>query len=270
MNATNPIGNFNPFAQMGMNTNDPNMYQNMMDSPQAQEMMRQALSNPAVIDQIIQQSPQLQNMGPQFRQMMQSEQFRNMITNPDTMRQMMQQAQQMQALMGQGGGFGGGMPFGGPFGGMGGFGGMPGAAATGTQAGGQQPATGGPRNLFDPAAATAATGTGAAAPSGAAAGAAPAQMPDFGALAQMLNAGGDMGGMGNPFGGMGGFGGGFGSPPAQPAQQDTRPPEERFASQLTQLQEMGFVNGQANIRALLACGGNVQAAIEYILNSQSW
>lgn len=48
LNATNPgIGNFNPFAEMGLNTNDPNMMQNMMQSPQAQEQMRNMLSNPA-------------------------------------------------------------------------------------------------------------------------------------------------------------------------------------------------------------------------------
>lgn len=93
-------------------------------------------------------------------------------------------------------------------------------------------------------------------------------MPDFGALQQLL---GGMGGGG--FGGFGGMGGpgGPGSPPAQAAApQDSRPPEERYASQLEQLGEMGFINPQANIRALQACGGNVQAAIEFILNSQSW
>jgi ubiquilin len=29
---------------------------------------------------------------------------------------------------------------------------------------------------------------------------------------------------------------------------------------------MGFTNAQQNIRALLACGGRVDSAIEYILN----
>ena len=65
-------------------------------------------------------------------------------------------------------------------------------------------------------------------------------------------------------GGMGGFGG-FPSSgaPAQPA--DSRPPEERFQVQLQQLQDMGFTNASQNVRALLATGGNVHAAIEYIL-----
>ncbi|KAI9304934.1 hypothetical protein BJ944DRAFT_240111 [Cunninghamella echinulata] len=51
------------------------------------------------------------------------------------------------------------------------------------------------------------------------------------------------------------------------ASQSTEPPETRFQSQLSQLEEMGFVEKQANIRALLATGGNVDAAVEYLLNN---
>jgi len=69
-------------------------------------------------------------------------------------------------------------------------------------------------------------------------------------MQQMLGGGG--------FGGLGGFGG------APPPPADTRSPEERFQTQLQQLQEMGFTNAAQNVRALLATGGNVQAAVEYI------
>ncbi|CAO3591033.1 unnamed protein product [Absidia cylindrospora] len=48
--------------------------------------------------------------------------------------------------------------------------------------------------------------------------------------------------------------------------QPMEPPETRFSSQIGQLEEMGFSEKQANIRALLATGGNVEAAIEYLLN----
>lgn len=34
---------------------------------------------------------------------------------------------------------------------------------------------------------------------------------------------------------------------------------------IKQLQDMGFTNAQQNVRALLATGGNVHSAIEYIL-----
>ena len=268
LNATNPgIGNFNPFAEMGLNSNDPNMVQNMMNSPQAQEQMRTMLSNPAVIDQIIDSSPELRNMGPGVRQILQSDQFRNMLSNPQAMAEMARQAEQMRnnpmlsQLMGGAGGMGG----------LGALGGMGGGAADpwGAPIGGQQQQEGatqtqqnrGPTNLFNPQPQQGAGTTGT--PSTGAAGAAPGQMPDFAALQQLLAGMGGMGAMG----GMGGMG----SPPTQPQQpQDSRPPEERYATQLEQLNEMGFVNPQANIRALLASAGNVQAAIEYILSQQNW
>ena len=115
-----------------------------------------------------------------------------------------------------------------------------------------------------------------------AAGAPPAGGNMFDLLAALggLGAGGAGAGA-NPWMGGGGLGA-FGAP-AQPA--DTRPPEERFQVQLQvggcfshgpyvralmstgqQLQDMGFTNASQNVRALLATGGNVHSAIEYILN----
>lgn len=77
----------------------------------------------------------------------------------------------------------------------------------------------------------------------------------------------------NPFaamfgpGGMGGFGsggfGGFGAPPAAPP--DNRPPEERYADQLRQLNDMGFYEFERNVEALRRSGGSVQGAVEYLL-----
>ena len=43
------------------------------------------------------------------------------------------------------------------------------------------------------------------------------------------------------------------------------PPEERFKDQLQSLNDMGFTNKQANIQALQATGGNVEAAVERLL-----
>lgn len=45
------------------------------------------------------------------------------------------------------------------------------------------------------------------------------------------------------------------------------PPEELYATQLTQLQEMGFFDTQENIRALRATSGNVHAAVERLLGN---
>ena len=45
------------------------------------------------------------------------------------------------------------------------------------------------------------------------------------------------------------------------------PPEELYATQLSQLQEMGFYDTQDNIRALRATAGNVHAAVERLLGN---
>lgn len=45
-------------------------------------------------------------------------------------------------------------------------------------------------------------------------------------------------------------------------------PEIRFQSQLEQLSAMGFLNREANLQALIATGGDINAAIERLLGSQ--
>ncbi|KAJ2726664.1 hypothetical protein GGI07_000387 [Coemansia sp. Benny D115] len=66
----------------------------------------------------------------------------------------------------------------------------------------------------------------------------------------------------NPGGSPQQTGGQAASPPINQA-----PPEERFQTQLQQLNDMGFWNAAMNIRALTMTGGNVEAAIEYLLNN---
>lgn len=74
-------------------------------------------------------------------------------------------------------------------------------------------------------------------------------------LQQLL---GQSGGAGaNPFAGLG-----AGATPA-----DSRPPEERFATQLEQLQGMGFYDSSANIRALLMSGGSVEGAVAVLIGN---
>jgi ubiquilin len=100
-------------------------------------------------------------------------------------------------------------------------------------------------------------------------------------LAQML--GGQGGGAGAGTGAPNPYGGGqfdmnalmeqsramFGGGQAAPPVQDTRPPEERFADQLRQLNDMGFFEFERNIEALRRSGGSVQGAIEYLLTNPS-
>ncbi|KAK9010957.1 hypothetical protein V6N11_043819 [Hibiscus sabdariffa] len=45
------------------------------------------------------------------------------------------------------------------------------------------------------------------------------------------------------------------------------PPEERYARQLLQLQEMGFIDTRENIQALIGSAGNVHAAVEWLLGN---
>ena len=60
---------------------------------------------------------------------------------------------------------------------------------------------------------------------------------------------------GSPFGGMG-----------APAVTPPADPETAYATQISQLNDMGFFDPAENIRALVATNGNVSAAIERLLN----
>ncbi|CDZ98692.1 general substrate transporter [Phaffia rhodozyma] len=242
-------GIFNPFEGMG-NLNDPNAMANMARSPAMMEQITHMLENPEFVDQIINSDPRLSAMGPQMRQMLQSPMFRQMLSNPDMMRQMMQMQQMM------GGGAGGG------FGGLGGAG--AGTAFPPPGAFGQPPSTESDStatsNLFGGAAPGAGTGAGTA--GGNMFGGLPMPTPE-----QMQNMMGMLGGGAGGAGpGVGLFGQGFGTS----APQDTRPAHERFADQLVQLQHMGFYDGQKNIEALSATGGNVSAAVEYLFIFRSY
>ena len=53
------------------------------------------------------------------------------------------------------------------------------------------------------------------------------------------------------------------------SSQGPQPPaEERYRSQLEQLANMGFMNREANIQALIATFGDVNAAVERLLQPQ--
>ncbi|WWC69650.1 uncharacterized protein I206_103593 [Kwoniella pini CBS 10737] len=270
------LAGFNPFAgQPGLdNMFDPNAMTGMMNNPDFMRSMADMMARPEVLDQIIASNPQLQAMGPQVRQMMQSPFFRQMMSNPEALRAMMQMNASMGSGQGGFGGAGGFNPFGGGFGGAGvGTGGQ----ATGGE--GQQAASDPFPNLFAPQAPAATTNTNnPSTPSGTAQQPPNPQANPLAALFGGAGAGAGLGAGGqggNPFGfdpsllfgggagGAGGFGG-FGSP----APRDERPPEEIYATQLGQLNAMGLWDAQKNIRALRSTGGNVEAAIELIFSGQ--
>jgi len=251
-------GVFNPFADLGAgNLNDPNALNDLMNSPESVSRMMSMLT-PEMIDQIIATNPGLAGMDPQVREMMRSPMMREMMSNPEMIRQMM-------AMQGRGG------PFGAGAGGLGGVPSFPPANAFGSgtaASGGANPSTAGNATAGAGAPGSAPPNPFAGlfgAPGGAAAGtpANPFGGMDPAMMQRLMGLGG---------GGLGGFGGGFGGPatesaaPAVPA--DTRPLEERFQSQLLQLNEMGLIDPQQNIRALQITGGNVEAAIELIFSGR--
>lgn len=93
------MAGLNPFADMGVNPNDPNMVRghfkmqcspasdestsvqmgNLMNSPQFLQQMSAMMSNPQIMDQVINSNPQLAAMGPQVREAFNSPQFREMM-----------------------------------------------------------------------------------------------------------------------------------------------------------------------------------------------
>lgn len=276
----------------------------ILSNPNMAQTLNEALNNPQMVDLMIQSNPMLRN-NPQAREMLQSPFFRSMLTNPDTLRAVAQMRRAMgpgagaeafpapgatdttpagaPAAGSQGGsnaqnpqnpmglpGFG---LFGVPPAGLGGAGGAAnnpfaalfnplGAPPTAQPASGdnaaQREGSGAPGST--PAGQASGNNTAAnpfaglfGAPGGNAAnpfGITPEQMQQF---MQMMGNGG-MGGMG----GMGGFG-----EPAAPA--DNRPPEERYADQLAQLNDMGFYDFDQNVAALRRSGGNVQGAVNFLL-----
>lgn len=279
---------------------NPEAMLSMLSDPQFASAMNEALANPDVVNMLIEQTPGLREMGPQARQMMQSEEFRRMMTDPTTLRQMTQ----MSRVLGLG-------PLAGGSGGAGAFP-APGITDTTPAAAqtGQGPATGsgstGTPNQTNTTGAAAnplanspllqALGigpTGGNAPPNPFAalfnrpptrtptteGGQPTtetnpllgghpllQSPDM--MRQLLSAiTGEQGGSSSPppfpFGlpGMGEPGLTATSPPPV----DTRPPEERYAEQLRQLNDMGFFEFERNVEALRRSGGSVNGAVEYLL-----
>jgi len=60
--------------------------------------MSQVLSDPRMVDYLIQTQPQLQQMGPGIRQVMQSEEFRRTMTDPTTLRSMFEMNRMFQQM----------------------------------------------------------------------------------------------------------------------------------------------------------------------------
>ncbi|KAK4170338.1 hypothetical protein QBC43DRAFT_4190 [Cladorrhinum sp. PSN259] len=274
---------------------------NLLDNPMMAQTMNEALNNPNFIDMMIQSNPMLANM-PNAREFLSSPAIRQMMTNPDYIRAA---ARMRRAMAGQGSsafpapGVTDNTPAGGSDAslpslfGPGGTGDLARLLGLGGGAGGSAAADPFGFGLFGvpPATTSASTGTAATttpAPQNQAntpsanrdastgASAAPQGQQGANPFAALFSAmGGAQAGnpaAANPFGlpanpeALTQLFQALGGPPAAAAPADTRPPEERYAEQLRQLNDMGFFDFDRNIEALRRSGGSVQGAIEHLLN----
>lgn len=225
-----------------------NQLEQMMENPMFQESMRSMLSNPQMLDYMIQQSPQLRAMGPAARELLQSDYIKNMLTNPQAMRSMME----LQRAMGGVGAGAATSSFPTP--------GNPNSSTNDTtnasNTSTQSTTTANPANAANASNPAAANPFASLFNSGAGAGANTGANP-FGAnpfLNPALNQN-----MMNLFGGAGAAGLGTNT-------TDSRPPEEVYQTQLRQLNDMGFFDFDRNVLALRRSGGSVEGAIEMLFN----
>jgi ubiquilin len=269
----------------------------LLSNPATAQMLNEALNNPQMIDLMIQSNPTLRQMGPQAREVLQSPMFRQMMTNPD----MLRQAAQMRRIM-NGGADPSAFPAPGVTDttpqGAAGTTGTPNQANTtpATPYGlfvtpqGVRPFNLDPSGvgnpflaLLNPQAGTPGhtpaqsppppSSAGQATPASPRDASQPPPNPFASLFAPPAGAGASPFGSMTPEmmqhavtllqgGGMGDFGG-FGATPPPPV--DNRPPEELYADQLRQLNDMGFFDFERNVQALRRSGGSVQGAINQLL-----
>lgn len=230
----------------------------MMENPIFQSQMNEMLSNPQMIDFLIQSNPQLQALGPQARQMFQSPMFRQMLTNPAMLRQSMQMAEMMGLNRG-----------------IDGFGSVSNNNNSDFPAPGGEDTTTEINNNNNNNNSTTSTNNSTQSSSNNM-----AQNP----FAALLNP------SVTPFANLSSINPNSNNtsnnnttnnnnwsnyssfleammPPVQQQQpEDRRPPEERYEQQLRQLNDMGFFDFDRNVAALRRSGGSVQGAVDALLN----
>ncbi|RDA90748.1 hypothetical protein CP533_2971 [Ophiocordyceps camponoti-saundersi (nom. inval.)] len=271
---------FGPDGGMGPPMDEERL-QNMMSDPNTQQAIREALNNPDFINLMIESNPMLRNL-PGARELMTSPSIQQMMSNPT----MLRDALRLQRMMG---GDGAAFPAPGatdmtPEGGPGGNANQPvDPAPMNSLLGG-----GGDESAMAQMLQAMMGGMSGAPPSApGVTGAVPSAPRDGQAAPPSQGGAGAAQGQqaANPFASLfpqqGGYPmgmspemmqqmmqmmsrGGQGAP-AAPA--DNRPPEERYAEQLRQLNDMGFFDFDRNVAALRRSGGSVQGAIEHLLSA---
>jgi len=219
---------------------DPQTTTALLQDPIVQNMMQQMFSNPELMQQMMNSNPMMQQMlnsNPGLRNMMSNPEFLRQMSNPQTINSLIQMQNAMQQL--QGTGFFPPTPN--PF--------LP-----------QQPQN----QLTPPSPSLGTTPTTPTTPT------IPTTNPTIPTTNPSTPTTGqvpfDYSRMFQMFGGMPGLNP-FGAPnqQQQPQQQQQDPPDVRFRVQLEQLKELGFLDQQANLNALIATSGNVELAIDRLL-----
>lgn len=214
----------------GMGGIDSDQAFQMMDNPMMMGMIELLTSNPALMEAMVSSNPQLQSLAtsnPQMAAMLRNPEVMRTLFNPEFMRGLLQ----VRSAMG---------------------GAAPGAGATPANPAGAAPTPTGTRaapgaGMGAAPGATAGTGTGTAPAGG-------VPMPDMGSLMAMMNA-------------LNGLGGGAGAPPAAPQPElSTAQLEQMYSAQLQQLRDMGFLDTNMCLQALRRSNGNVNVAVENLLD----
>ncbi|CAG8466988.1 17636_t:CDS:2 [Racocetra persica] len=241
----NPYGS--PFGTTGglQGVNPLDFLQN----PAIMQYMQQMLQDPQFVESMIQMNPQFAQMAPQIRQMMQDPEFQAMMSNPETLRSLAA----LQPLMGNLGPFtGGAIP---------GFPGynMPATTGTNPATTGTNPTTSPTTNPTTNPTAGNTTGT----RNDTTTGSTPTTNTTTPSTTTPITP------INNPF--LPFFNptaqgaAGTGTNPSQPPMMPLFDPL-LWGALGGQLNDMGFVDAQKNIRALQICQGNVNFAIERLLD----
>ncbi|XP_071054787.1 ubiquilin-1 [Onthophagus taurus] len=219
-------------------TENPQLVQSMLNAPYMQNMLQSLAANPSVANNILAQNPlfqdnpamqeQMRTMMPQFLQQLQNPEVQSLITNPQALNAIMQIQQGMETLRTAAPGLVNTL--------------SPGIAAS-------------PYGGITPPNSTAQSPTSTA-----------TTLPSTPTTTTTTTAGGGGGG-----GGGGATNDSFTDFMARmlagmSVQGDNNlPPEQRYRTQLEQLTAMGFVNREANLQALIATFGDINAAVERLL-----
>ncbi|XP_065349017.1 ubiquilin-1 isoform X1 [Cloeon dipterum] len=234
---------------------NPQLMQNMMNAPYTQSVMQSMMSNPDIANQLMANAgflgdnpamqEQMRNMMPNLLQQMQNPEMLSLMSNPQALNAIMQIQQGMENLRAAAPGFAAnlGLPsMDNPLlAGMGGLGGVASPATANAPSNPASPAANAAPTGTDTNTTTSSTTTPSATPG----------VPSFANndlfsqfMAQMI------------------------STMSTSDPSSNAPPEERYRAQLEQLTSMGFVNREANLQALIATFGDINAAVERLLQSR--